>query len=118
MLCHQMVEPVDLYWKCGLANPHTSHCLSSGQIMISCMGDPSGNGKGEATNRLDHKSSDTPPHIEGVLSVEPALYALNDKPSLFTVVVASSSGPFQCYACCRPRRWFRPAGWRDVRGGR
>uniref|UniRef100_A0A672FTK7 Methanethiol oxidase n=1 Tax=Salarias fasciatus TaxID=181472 RepID=A0A672FTK7_SALFA len=42
----QMVEPVDLYFKCGLANPHTSHCLGSGQIMISCMGDPSGNGKG------------------------------------------------------------------------
>ncbi|KAM7382772.1 hypothetical protein PAMP_002488 [Pampus punctatissimus] len=43
---HKMVEPVDLYWKCGLANPHTTHCLGSGQIMISCMGDPSGNGKG------------------------------------------------------------------------
>lgn len=41
-----MVEPIELYWKCGLANPHTSHCLGSGQIMISCMGDPSGNAKG------------------------------------------------------------------------
>lgn len=44
-----MVEPVDLFWKCGLANPHTSHCLGSGQIMISCLGDPSGAGKGEMT---------------------------------------------------------------------
>uniref|UniRef100_A0A3B4WCR9 Methanethiol oxidase n=1 Tax=Seriola lalandi dorsalis TaxID=1841481 RepID=A0A3B4WCR9_SERLL len=43
---HKMVEPVDLYWKCNLANPHTSHCLGNGQIMISCLGDPSGNGKG------------------------------------------------------------------------
>ncbi|XP_061885832.1 methanethiol oxidase [Entelurus aequoreus] len=43
---HKMVEPVDLYWKCGLANPHTTHCLGSGQILISCMGDPSGGGKG------------------------------------------------------------------------
>lgn len=51
-LCLQMVEPVDLYWKCGLANPHTSHCLGSGQIMISCLGDPSGNGKGKATCRF------------------------------------------------------------------
>ncbi|XP_057689864.1 methanethiol oxidase isoform X5 [Corythoichthys intestinalis] len=42
----QTVEAVDLYWKCGLANPHTSHCLGSGQILISCMGDPSGAGKG------------------------------------------------------------------------
>ncbi|MEQ2259882.1 Methanethiol oxidase [Xenotaenia resolanae] len=44
--CVQMVEPIDLYWKCGLANPHTSHCLGSGQIMISCMGEPAGGGKG------------------------------------------------------------------------
>uniref|UniRef100_A0A667Z3J8 Methanethiol oxidase n=1 Tax=Myripristis murdjan TaxID=586833 RepID=A0A667Z3J8_9TELE len=43
---HKMVEPTELYWKCGLANPHTTHCLGSGQIMISCMGDPNGNGKG------------------------------------------------------------------------
>uniref|UniRef100_A0A8C1SG58 Methanethiol oxidase n=1 Tax=Cyprinus carpio TaxID=7962 RepID=A0A8C1SG58_CYPCA len=43
---HKIVEPIDLFWKCGLANPHTSHCLGSGQIMISTMGDPSGNGKG------------------------------------------------------------------------
>ncbi|XP_054639102.1 methanethiol oxidase isoform X2 [Dunckerocampus dactyliophorus] len=43
---HKTVEPVDLYWKCGLANPHTTHCLGSGQILISCMGDPSGGGKG------------------------------------------------------------------------
>lgn len=43
----QIVEPIDLFWKCGLANPHTSHCLGSGQIMISTMGDPSGNGKGK-----------------------------------------------------------------------
>lgn len=43
-----MVEPVDLFWKCGLANPHTTHCLGNGQIMISSVGDPAGNGKGES----------------------------------------------------------------------
>lgn len=43
---HKMVEPVDLFWKCGLANPHTTHCLGNGQIMISSVGDPAGNGKG------------------------------------------------------------------------
>ncbi|KAM6967973.1 methanethiol oxidase [Aplochiton taeniatus] len=43
---HKTVEPTELFWKCGLANPHTTHCLASGHIMISCMGDPSGNGKG------------------------------------------------------------------------
>uniref|UniRef100_A0ACB8G8P4 Methanethiol oxidase n=1 Tax=Sphaerodactylus townsendi TaxID=933632 RepID=A0ACB8G8P4_9SAUR len=43
---HKVIEPVDLYWNCNLANPHTSHCLGTGEIMISTMGDPSGNGKG------------------------------------------------------------------------
>uniref|UniRef100_A0A8C4Z4A2 Methanethiol oxidase n=2 Tax=Gadus morhua TaxID=8049 RepID=A0A8C4Z4A2_GADMO len=43
---HKIVEPTELMWKCGLANPHTSHCLGNGQIMIGCIGDPSGNGKG------------------------------------------------------------------------
>uniref|UniRef100_A0A8C7QUZ3 Methanethiol oxidase n=1 Tax=Oncorhynchus mykiss TaxID=8022 RepID=A0A8C7QUZ3_ONCMY len=43
---HKIVEPTDIFWKTGLANPHTTHCLGSGQIMISSIGDPSGNGKG------------------------------------------------------------------------
>ncbi|XP_029436590.1 methanethiol oxidase isoform X1 [Rhinatrema bivittatum] len=43
---HKTVEPTDIFWKCNLANPHTSHCLASGEIMISTIGDPSGNGKG------------------------------------------------------------------------
>uniref|UniRef100_A0AAZ3NWA7 Methanethiol oxidase n=1 Tax=Oncorhynchus tshawytscha TaxID=74940 RepID=A0AAZ3NWA7_ONCTS len=42
----QIVEPTDIFWKTGLANPHTTHCLGNGQIMISSIGDPSGNGKG------------------------------------------------------------------------
>ncbi|KAF1586781.1 Methanethiol oxidase, partial [Eudyptes moseleyi] len=43
---HKVVEPVELFWKGNVANPHTSHCLGSGEILISCLGDPSGNGKG------------------------------------------------------------------------
>ncbi|KFP89655.1 Selenium-binding protein 1-A, partial [Apaloderma vittatum] len=43
---HKIVEPVELFWKGNVANPHTSHCLGSGDILISCLGDPSGNGKG------------------------------------------------------------------------
>ncbi|XP_053134214.1 methanethiol oxidase-like isoform X2 [Hemicordylus capensis] len=43
---YKAIEPVEMYWKCNLANPHTTHCLGSGEIMISTMGDPSGNGKG------------------------------------------------------------------------
>ena len=41
-----MIEPEELY-KVGCANPHTTHCLPSGELMISCLGDgPEGNGKG------------------------------------------------------------------------
>ncbi|XP_072139561.1 methanethiol oxidase [Mobula birostris] len=43
---HKTVEPTDVFWKCNLANPHTSHCLASGEVMISTIGDPSGNAKG------------------------------------------------------------------------
>ncbi|OWK49706.1 Selenium-binding protein 1 [Lonchura striata] len=32
--------------KGNAAFPHTSHCLGSGEILISCLGDPDGNGKG------------------------------------------------------------------------
>jgi len=41
-----VIEPEELY-KVGCANPHTTHCLPSGELMISCLGDgPEGNGKG------------------------------------------------------------------------
>ncbi|XP_069796296.1 methanethiol oxidase [Narcine bancroftii] len=43
---HKTVEPTEVFWKCNLANPHTSHCLASGEVMISSLGDPSGNAKG------------------------------------------------------------------------
>ncbi|XP_053559843.1 methanethiol oxidase-like isoform X1 [Bombina bombina] len=43
---HKVVEPEDVFSKCKLANLHTSHCLGSGEIMISALGDPSGNAKG------------------------------------------------------------------------
>lgn len=42
----QVVEPEDVFWKCNLGYPHTSHCLGSGEVMISTLGDPSGSGKG------------------------------------------------------------------------
>ncbi|XP_027575606.2 methanethiol oxidase isoform X1 [Pipra filicauda] len=43
---HKVVEPTELFGKGNAANPHTSHCLGSGDILISCLGDPAGNGKG------------------------------------------------------------------------
>ena len=45
-LIYQVIEPEELY-KVGCSNPHTTHCLPSGELMISCLGDgPEGNGKG------------------------------------------------------------------------
>ncbi|CAG0921969.1 unnamed protein product, partial [Notodromas monacha] len=43
---HKIVEPEEFVGKTGRRTPHTSHCLSSGEIMISTMGDENGNGKG------------------------------------------------------------------------
>ncbi|NXM78682.1 SBP1 oxidase, partial [Serilophus lunatus] len=43
---HKVVEPEELFRKGNVAHPHTSHCLPSGEVLISCLGDPQGNGKG------------------------------------------------------------------------
>ncbi|NXM91846.1 SBP1 oxidase, partial [Oenanthe oenanthe] len=43
---HKVVEAEQLALKANAAFPHTSHCLGSGEILISCLGDPQGNGKG------------------------------------------------------------------------
>ncbi|KAM9110831.1 methanethiol oxidase isoform 3-T3 [Megaptera novaeangliae] len=43
---HKVVEPKDIHAKCDLGYLHTTHCLASGEVMISSLGDPKGNGKG------------------------------------------------------------------------
>lgn len=43
---HKVVEGEEIKAKTGLAYPHTTHCLGSGEIMISTMGDPEGENKG------------------------------------------------------------------------
>lgn len=50
---HKVVEPTDIVEKTGLAFPHTSHCLASGEIMVSCLGDKDGNAKGNGFLLLD-----------------------------------------------------------------
>ncbi|XP_012585450.1 PREDICTED: selenium-binding protein 1 [Condylura cristata] len=44
--CSQVIEPQEVHAKCGLGYLHTSHCLASGEVMISALGDPQGNSKG------------------------------------------------------------------------
>ncbi|KAK7090888.1 methanethiol oxidase-like [Littorina saxatilis] len=41
---HKIVETTDVQRVSGLGSPHTSHCLASGEILISCVGDADGNG--------------------------------------------------------------------------
>ncbi len=41
-----IVEPEELH-KVKVGAPHTAHCLADGNIMISTMGDESGNAKGD-----------------------------------------------------------------------
>lgn len=50
---HKVVESADIEQKTGLAYPHTSHCLASGDIMVSSLGDKYGNAKGSGFLLLD-----------------------------------------------------------------
>ncbi|XP_042026580.1 selenium-binding protein 1-like isoform X2 [Salvia splendens] len=50
---HKVVDPKDISEKTGLAYPHTPHCLASGEIMVSCLGDEDGNAQGNGFLLLD-----------------------------------------------------------------
>lgn len=43
---HKVIEPEEIKKKVNLSAPHTVHCLASGEIMISMLGDAEGNGPG------------------------------------------------------------------------
>jgi selenium-binding protein 1 len=43
---HKVIEPEEIISKTNLSAPHTVHCLSDGQIMISMLGDGKGNAPG------------------------------------------------------------------------
>jgi len=43
---YKTVEPQEIASQTNLAYPHTVHCLSNGDMIASCMGDPQGNGQG------------------------------------------------------------------------
>ena len=53
-----MIDPVDVFYKTALANPHTVHCIPGGKIMISTMGDPEGNSKGDTVIIFGYKLLD------------------------------------------------------------
>ncbi|KAH9319242.1 hypothetical protein KI387_021011, partial [Taxus chinensis] len=50
---HKAIEPETILAKTNLAFPHTAHCLASGDILISCMGDKDGNAEGAGFLLLD-----------------------------------------------------------------
>ncbi|KAI5002940.1 hypothetical protein ZWY2020_027590 [Hordeum vulgare] len=50
---HKVVQAEDIAEKTGLGFPHTSHCLATGDIMISCLGDKEGNAAGNGFLLLD-----------------------------------------------------------------
>ncbi len=43
---HKVIEPEEVFGKTGLSAPHTVHCLASGEVMISMLGDADGNAPG------------------------------------------------------------------------
>ncbi len=50
----QVVEPSDIRRQTGLGTPHTSHCLGSGEIMISSIGDGKDNPKGTPISHVQY----------------------------------------------------------------
>ncbi|XP_047971653.1 selenium-binding protein 1-like isoform X2 [Salvia hispanica] len=50
---HKVVDHKDVLEKTGLAYPHTPHCLASGEIMVTCLGDKDGNAQGNGFLLLD-----------------------------------------------------------------
>ncbi|CAL5413904.1 unnamed protein product [Camellia sinensis] len=50
---HKYVELTDIIRKTGLAYPHTAHCLASGDITVSCLGDKDGKAEGNGFLLLD-----------------------------------------------------------------
>lgn len=65
----KVVEPEEVKAKSGLMYPHTSHCLASGEIMISAMGDANGNAKGGFI-LLDGDSFEVKGNWEGSFSTQ------------------------------------------------
>ncbi|CAG5133881.1 unnamed protein product [Candidula unifasciata] len=55
---HKIIEPDDVHSKTGLGAPHTSHCLASGEVMISCIGDAQGNSSKSGFILLDGENFD------------------------------------------------------------
>ncbi|KAL4457508.1 hypothetical protein ABPG75_012373 [Micractinium tetrahymenae] len=51
----KVVEPEEIQAKTGLSHLHTAHCLGSGEIVISALGDGEGNAKGGFV-LLDHET--------------------------------------------------------------
>lgn len=43
---HKIISPEDVAQKTGLGFLHTTHCLASGEVMISSLGKPNGEGEG------------------------------------------------------------------------
>ncbi|KAE8677595.1 Selenium-binding protein 2 [Hibiscus syriacus] len=60
---HKVVEPADIVEKTSLVYPHTSHCLATGDIIISFLGDKDGHSKGNRFLLLDSQFN-----IKGSLS--------------------------------------------------
>ncbi|PAA85915.1 hypothetical protein BOX15_Mlig014905g2 [Macrostomum lignano] len=91
---HCAVEPAELH-KLGLATPHTTHCLASGEIMISTMGDPKGEGKG-AFVLLDGKTFKTKGTWQAESDVTPFGYDYWYQP-LHNIMVSSEWGAPRCF---------------------
>ena len=86
-----VAEPKDIQKKTDLAYLHSSHCLGSGDIMVSAMGDPSGEGKGNFILFDQELKVSCPESCWAEPAAVPG-----------SCILSSASFDCTCMLCCRP----------------
>jgi len=66
----QIVEPEEMHQKANASTPHTTHCLASGEIMISTMGDRNKDGRGGQSRGLVWRMQNVAPYYIMLFTLE------------------------------------------------
>jgi len=103
---HTRIDPAQLY-DLGLSTPHTSHCLPTGEVMISTMGDKDGNGQGSFL-MLDAKTFE----VKGTYSCDKTKYGYDFWYQPYFDVMISTQWGSPAYF----RKGFNPADVLDHYG--
>ncbi|XP_077176454.1 methanethiol oxidase-like [Paroedura picta] len=108
---HKVIEQTEIFQKCDLSFLHTPRCLSSGEIMISAVGDSRGNGKGGFA-LLDAETFEVKGNWERPTQAAPMGYDFSYK-SRHNVMISSELGVSKFFT-----NGFNPADLGKERYGR